>query len=147
MTLLQRIKGILYYNSIWGEFFRYLIVGGIAFIADYGTLLFLNKVIGIHYLLAATLAFCVGILVNYLGSIKFVFLHRGMKNVHLERGLFLIIGLIGLVINDSLLYLLTGVADIPIEYSKLMTQVLVLFWNFVARKFMLFSQRGKNESR
>ncbi len=147
MTLVQRAKNILYYNSIWGEFFRYLIVGGMAFIADYGTLLFLNKVVGVHYLLAATLAFCVGILVNYFGSVKFVFLYRGMKNVHLERGLFLVIGLIGLFINDSLLFLLTGVADIPVEYSKLLTQVLVLFWNFAARKFVLFSQRGKNESR
>jgi putative flippase GtrA len=147
MTLLQRIKNILYFNSVWGEFFRYLIVGGMAFIADYGTLLFLNKVMGLHYLTAATFAFCIGILVNYLGSVKFVFLYRGMKNVHLERGLFLIIGLIGLVINDSLLFLLTGVADIPVEYSKLLTQVLVLFWNFAARKFVLFSQRGKNESR
>ncbi len=147
MILLQRIKSILYNNSVWGEFFRYLIVGGLAFVADYGTLLFLNKVVEVHYLLAATLAFCVGILVNYLGSVKFVFLYRGMKNVHLERGLFLVIGLIGLVINDSLLFLLTGVADIPVEYSKLLTQVLVLFWNFAARKLVLFSQRGKNESR
>lgn len=147
MTRYQRMKNLLYNNNLWGEFFRYIIIGGLAFIADYGTLLLLNKVLGIHYLLAATLSFCVGILVNYLGSINFVFLHRGMNNVHLERGLFLIIGLIGLLINDSLLFLLTGVADIPIEFSKPLTQVLVLFWNFAARKFVLFSQRGKNETR
>jgi putative flippase GtrA len=145
MKLFGRLQRILNQQNLWGEIIRYLIIGGIAFAADYSTLLILNKLFNINYLLAASLAFCLGIMVNYLGSIYFVFQVRSLRNPHIERILFLVIGLIGLGINDGMLYLLTGQLLIPIEYSKLITQGFVLFWNFAARKLMLFS-RGNHDA-
>jgi len=141
----EKVQLLLTQKNIWGEIIRYLMVGGVAFIADYGTLLLLNKAFGINYLWAASIAFCIGILVNYLGSIHFVFQVRSLRNVHVERVLFLAIGLIGLGINDSMLYLLTGKLLIPVEYSKLLTQVVVLAWNFAARKLTLFTEWGKEQ--
>ena len=134
---------IINQKGIFGEIFRYLIVGGTAFVFDYGTLLLLNKIFGVNYLIAATVSFGVGIAVNYLGSIFFVFQVRSMGNVHLERAIFLVIGILGLGINDGMLFLLTGQLLIPVEYSKLITQVIVLFWNFAARKFILFNKGEK----
>lgn len=146
MKLVKWLRKMLNQQNLVGEMLRYLVIGGIAFVADYGTLLILNKTFHINYLVAASVAFCLGIFVNYLGSINFVFQVRSLRNPHLERVLFLTIGLIGLVINDGMLYLLTGQLSIAIEYSKLIAQALVLFWNFMARKILLFSKVNKDAS-
>lgn len=141
MKILDRSIQIINQKDIYGEIFRYLIIGGTAFIFDYGTLLLLNKTFGLNYLIAATVAFSVGIVVNYLGSVFFVFQVRCFQNEHIERVVFLLIGIIGLIINDGMLFLLTGMMLIPIEFSKILTQTVVLFWNFAARKYILFTER------
>lgn len=143
MKIVEKSMEIINQKGIYGEIFRYLIIGGTAFVFDYATLLLLNKVFAVNYLIAATIAFSIGIAVNYLGSIFFVFQVRSVHNVHMERAVFLLIGLFGLLINDGMLYLLTGKMLIPVEYSKLITQVVVLFWNFAARKITLFTEWGK----
>lgn len=123
------------------EFFRYLVVGGGAFVVDYGLLLLLTKVFNMHYLVAATIGFICGTAVNYFGSISFVFSHRSMANIHMERLIFIIIGVVGLLLNDGMLYLLTGVLLIDVTFSKLITQGVVLLWNYLARKKLLFEER------
>ena len=143
MTIIKQAMQLVNQKGIAGEIIRYLIIGGTAFVFDYGTLLLLNKAFGVNYLVAATIAFIIGIGVNYLGSIFFVFQVRSQQNVHIERSLFLLIGILGLLINDGMLYLLTGKMMIPVEYSKLITQIVVLFWNFAARKILLFTERGQ----
>ena len=143
MKILDKAMRTINNMGIYGEIFRYLIVGGTAFIFDYGTLMLLNKVFGVNYLIAATIAFSIGIAVNYLGSIFFVFQVRSVHNVHMERVVFILIGIMGLLINDGMLFLLTGKLLIPVEYSKLITQVVVLFWNFTVRKILLFTEWGK----
>jgi putative flippase GtrA len=127
------------------EFLRYLIVGGGAFVVDYGTLLLLTKIAGVNYLISATIAFLLGTFVNYLGSISFVFTQRAMMNIHLERLLFITIGALGLVINDGMMYLLTGVMLIDVTFSKLITQAVVLLWNYLARKKLLFTPKAGME--
>ncbi len=63
--------------TLSGEFFRYVIVGGIAFVADFGTLvatreLFLREIpCGIY--IATCLGFIAGLVVNYVLSLRFVF--------------------------------------------------------------------------
>lgn len=143
MKIVDKAVYTINHKGIYGEIFRYLIIGGTAFLFDYGTLILLNKAFGLNYLIAATIAFTIGIAVNYLGSIFFVFQVRSLHNVHMERAVFLLIGIIGLLINDGMLFLLTGTLLIPVEYSKLITQAIVLFWNFAARKKILFTEWGK----
>jgi putative flippase GtrA len=143
MNINDKAMKLINQKGIYGEIFRYLIVGGTAFVFDYGTLLLLNKIFGLNYLVAATIAFAIGIAVNYLGSIFFVFQVRSLQNPHIERAVFLAIGILGLLINDVMLFVLTGKMLIPVEYSKLITQVVVLLWNFAARKLILFNEWGK----
>lgn len=147
MKISDKLMGFVSQKGIYGEIVRYLIIGGTAFVVDYGSLLILNKIFELNYLVAATIAFICGIAVNYLGSIFFVFQVRSMHNIHIERMVFLLIGLAGLLINDGMLYLLTGQMLIPVEYSKPLTQVVVLIWNFAARKLILFTEWRSDEPR
>ena len=64
--------------SLFWEFFRYAVVGGIAFLADYGTLFLFQELIltgGTPWELFISTAagFIVGLIVNYVLSLTFVF--------------------------------------------------------------------------
>jgi putative flippase GtrA len=121
------------------QFLRYLVVGGIAFLADFGTLALLTSNCGWHYLQAAAVAFTIGLAVNYTLSVSWVFKVRAIKNRRVEFLLFALIGLAGLGINQLLLWLLTDGFHLHHLESKLVTTAAVLVWNFAARRLLLFT--------
>ena len=46
------------------QVFRYTLVGGLAFVVDYTSLVLLKEVAGLHYLSAAAVAFLLGLATN-----------------------------------------------------------------------------------
>jgi putative flippase GtrA len=128
-------------NSTLLQLFRYTFVGGAAFIADFGTLYILTEYFKIHYLVSAAISFILGLLINYFLSVKWVFNSRAMKNRTLEFLLFTLIGVIGLGLNELFLWILTDVLLIYYLLSKIFTTIIVYFWNFFARKFLLFRKQ------
>lgn len=126
-------------DSLAGQFFRYFIVGGAAFVVDF-TLLFLLTEFGhIHYLLSASVAFMAGIAVNYALAVSWVFDHRSIDNRVYEFALFSIIGILGLAFNAALMWLFTELVGFHYLGSKMVAAALILLFNFGARKALLFS--------
>lgn len=123
------------------QLFRYTFVGGFAFLVDFGTLFALTEFLHIHYLVSAGIAFILGLTVNYFLSVKWVFNSRAMDNRLLEFLLFSAIGLVGLALNELFLWILTDIFLIYYLFSKLITTFIVYFWNFFARKVMLFNKQ------
>lgn len=122
------------------QLFRYFIVGGCAFLVDYGSLWFLTDVCGLHYLLSAAIAFLLGLTCNYLLSKAWVFDNHRLDNRWTEFLVFALIGVVGLGINELVMYLCCDVLHLHYMLAKLVSTVLVFFWNFFARKFILFNQ-------
>lgn len=118
------------------QFFRYIFVGGTATVADMGTLYVLTSVFHVYYLISAALAFLVGITVNYVISIVWVFKSTG--NLKREVTLFFIIGLTGLMLNEVIIWLLVDKFAIFYMYAKLVSTATVLAWNFGLRKKLVF---------
>ena len=52
------------------QFFRYFIVGGIAAVADIGSLYIFTEIFAIYYLISAALAFIIGVVINYILSFE-----------------------------------------------------------------------------
>jgi len=121
-----------------GEFVRYFMASGVAFVVDAGTLFLLTHFLGIHYLVSAATGFLLGLLTVYLLSIHWVFPTRRIQNPHHELVLFSIIGIGGLGVNELGMYLLTEKLLLHYMYSKLVVSFLVFSWNFGARKLILF---------
>jgi putative flippase GtrA len=117
---------------------RYVVAGGLAFVVDFGSLFLLTEFGGLHYLLSAAIAFCLGLVTNYLLSIVWVFNRRTLSNRWLEFLLFGLIGLAGLGLNELILWFLTDRMGLHYLASKMVSAVLVLLWNFLARRFSLF---------
>lgn len=124
-------------DNLWIQFFRYIFVGGTAFIIDFSIYSIL-VLIGIHYLISAIIAFIISVLANYLLSTKWVFNQSSNMNKKLEFNLFIIISTIGLGFTEILLYIFTDILLINPIMSKIIASIIVLFWNFLARRVMFY---------
>lgn len=120
------------------QLMRYAVVGGIAFVVDYGSLWLLTEYAGLHHLVSAAIAFVLGLTCNYLLSTVWVFGESKVTNRWLEFAAFALIGIVGLGFNELIIYFCTDVIGIHYMASKIVSTVLVFFWNFFARRFILF---------
>ncbi len=127
-------------DSTFVQLFRYLLVGGVAFVFDFGPLAALTELAGLHYLLSATFAFLVGLMVNYCLSIWWVFSQRKLRSKTAEFVVFALVGVVGLGLNDLCIWTLTEYLHLHYLVSKVVSTGLVLFWNFFARRFLLFTK-------
>lgn len=129
------------------EFGRYFIVGGLAFIADFGVMtackewLFSTIPYGLYY--AVTLGFIVGLIVNYFLSIRFVFESAKTKGTGKSvQGFlgFLVIAIVGLLLTQLIMFL--GVETFRFHYTlvKIFATGVVFVYNFLAKKFIIFSK-------
>ena len=117
------------------QFFRYIFVGGVAFLADGGSL-FLITTIGVNYLISVIFAFVIGLAVNY-GLSKLLVFENSSVNGKIEFLVYGIIGVIGLGFTEIIMYVLTEIAGLYFMVSKVIATIIVLVWNFVARKITL----------
>ncbi len=120
------------------QLLRSLFAGGISFVLDTTVLVLLKQYAHIHYLIAATIGFLFGLCLNYLLSITWVFPNRSMESLRKEFTVFILVGIVGLIMNNFFLWLFTELLGVYYIFSKFMTLVFVYFWNFSARKFFLF---------
>lgn len=123
------------------EFIRYGVASALALTTDTATLWFLTSIIGIPYLLSGAIAFVVGLIMIYILSVYWVFARRAFENRWIEFLVFSLIGLVGLAINEAILYFLTSVFGFFYLVSKLASVAFVFTWNFAARKWLLFRVR------
>jgi gtrA family protein len=129
-------------TNLFIQFFRYTLVGGLAFVVDLVLLFVLTEYAHWHYLVSATLSFLAGLLVNYILSTQWIFRSSKIKNKKIEFILFGLIGVIGLGLNNVLLYFFTDLIGLYYMLSKLITAVLVYAWNFLGRRYFLFNAKN-----
>ena len=121
------------------QLFRYALIGGLAFFLDTGILFALHRLAGLHYLLAATIAFTSGTALTYTCSIFWVFDQRAVKNRAAEFVIYATLGVVGLGITLATLYVLTGVLGVHLLASKVVATGITFAWNFASRKLLLFT--------
>lgn len=76
-------------------------------------------------------------------STKWVFNQENIDNRLIEFNLFILISTIGLVFTEVLLYLFTDVLGLYYLVSKIISAIIVLFWNFIARRIMFYGTKLK----
>jgi putative flippase GtrA len=125
-------------RSTGGQLLRSMGASLVAFAVDFGALALLTEGARVHYLLSAGISFLMGTSVSYLLSILWVFPERRYSSRGVEYALFVLVGLVGLGLNEGLLWILTEKVRIYYLGSKVIAATLIFFWNFGARKFLLF---------
>ena len=144
-SILYKIKKLIpSKQNVLGQFLRYLVTGGLAFVVDFGLFALCLYVFDWHYLLANLVGLVAGLVLNYTMSIVWVFTaceRKLEKRKVIEFSLFAFVGIAGVGINQLLMFLMVSVFDWNEMASKMIAAVLVLVWNFGARKLMLFRER------
>ena len=154
---MQQTKKQLFY-----EIFRYLLVGGVATIFDYGawyvffTWVLPASLIGqtLAVIISTAMGFLVGLLVNWALSLTFVF--KQVQNQEEAKSaksfiIFAIVGLIGLVITEVgmlIANVLPTFSFLGFEqflghewkwwFTKVAMTCIVLVWNYLGRKILIF---------
>ena len=131
-------------QSLLGQFLRYLVTGGLAFVVDFGLFALCLYEFEWHYLLANLVGLIAGLVLNYALSILWVFTackRTFEKKKVAEFMLFALVGFAGVGINQLLMYAMVDGFGLDEMLSKVIAAVLVLMWNFGARKLMLFKKK------
>lgn len=119
------------------QIMKFGIVGIIAFFIDYGLMILLTELFNVDYLLSATISFTVSVIFNYLASMRYVFSHKEGMSRRREFIIFVVLSVIGLGINDALMWLGTDLIGIDYRITKIAATAVVMVWNFVTRKKFL----------
>ena len=133
------------------EFLRYAVVGGVAFLVDFGTLVLAQELYlkrfacGVY--IATVLGFVAGLAVNYFLSLRFVFTQPKDLGRGRSFGAFLVFGVIGLFgLAWTELGMWVGIELLDWNYRivKVIVTGAVLLWNYLGRKLLVFGHGGES---
>ena len=137
---LVRTRGALGRRENWLQLFRFCLVGASGYIVNLAVYTLLLKVVGAHYLLAATGSFLVAVTNNYTWNRLWTF--RGQRGHVAYQGLrFLVVSTIALAANLAILALLVDAVGVGKVLAQAIAIVLVTPWNFVGNKLWSFGRR------
>lgn len=132
------------------QIFKFAIVGGISFVVDFLVYTVMCNVLHIHYIIAGVAGFTVSVIVNYILSMRFVFVSKDDMRKDKEFVIFVVLSLIGMLLNSVILYIcidliymhwLWLMSILPIDWMNIVAKVvatgIVMVYNFVTRKIFL----------
>jgi putative flippase GtrA len=122
------------------QFLRSVLVSNVSFALDFCVCLLLVGRLKLNYLAATALSFTAGTALNYALSVLWVFYERPVDNRRLEFGFYLFISALGLGLNSLSMLFFTGLLRLHYLVSRVLSATLVFFFNYFARKKLLFSQ-------
>ncbi len=123
-------------QKLVNQILKFGVVGVIAFLIDYGLLYILTEYANIYYLISSIISFTVSLIFNYILSIKWVF-DVTKKQTYKEVIVFVVLSVIGLGINQLVMYLGSDIMHIYYMLTKLVATAIVMVWNFITRKIFI----------
>ena len=139
----RRVRNLLAARTTL-EFMRYIVVGGLAFVVDVGTLVFCREMLfpnwhgGVY--LSVLMAFLAGHIVNYVGSLYFVFCDPEERRNGLTWKafwLFAIVGATGVGATELGMWIGYGLLHMNYVVTKILVAAIVFIWNFAGRKLVV----------
>ncbi len=119
-------------------FVGYVLFAGFATLVDLTLLYSLTEFFHLWYLHSAVFAYFMGMVTNYLLN-KYLNFKNRSKQIVMQFGLFAIVALVGLGINQFLLYSLVEFAKLWYILAKFIAIVIVMFWSFYGHKKLTFN--------
>lgn len=119
------------------QIMKFGIVGFLCFFIDYFVLFAATEILGINYLISSGISFSVSVIINYILSTKFVFQTKQDTNKMKEFILFVILSLVGLGINQIIMWFTVEKVSIYYLLGKIVATAIVMVYNFITRKIFL----------
>jgi len=132
------------------RFSKFLLVGAIGFVVDFGTLTLLKEIFQMPTLIANTISFTMAVVSNFTLNRYWTYPDSREKKLSSQLGQFAGVSIIGLIINNTLLWLLETPFDSFLETlgilvgkgyipAKIIATIVVLFWNFFVNRYWTYN--------
>ena len=119
------------------QIINFLIVGGIATLIDWLLYFILYNYVKLSPLLANIISYSISTLYSYIVSVKFVFNVNKDNSKKKNFIIFVTLSIIGLLLSEGLIYLMVNVFTLHKMLSKIISTMIVMFFNFVSKKYFL----------
>lgn len=124
-------------ENLFIQIFKFGIVGVIATIIDFASIYILKEFLHLHVIVANTLSFCIATIYNYIASVTWVFNVDGKKDPKNNFILFVIFSIMGLILNDLIMWFTIDKFHIYYLLGKIIATCFVMVFNFITRKLFL----------
>ena len=124
----------LYYR--FRHLILYGIIGTFSSSLDFTIYTLLVQIVGLHYLVANCISILAGITTSFFLNRNYNF--KVKDNVRGRFAIFLTVGLCGLMLSNIVLYVCVSSLDMNKLVSKLLSIVLVVFFQFLINKYITF---------
>jgi putative flippase GtrA len=134
------------------RFVKFLIVGTIGFVVDFGTLTTLVEVFDFHPVVANVFSFSAAVTSNFIFNRYWTYPDSRSKRIISQLQQFTLVNVAGLAINTTIFWLLKlafnpvmNSTGIPLFYdrgyipAKMVATVVVLFWNFFVNRYWTYN--------
>ncbi|KPK13410.1 MAG: hypothetical protein AMJ56_01800 [Anaerolineae bacterium SG8_19] len=167
ITLIASFASMIGFKPKEAErFAKFLVVGTIGFIIDFGTLTFLVEVVDlpgivsensqfsetVGLIIANTISFTLAVLSNFTLNRYWTYPESRGKRKRVQLPQFTVVSVIGLILNNTILALTTPLFGWLIDTTpflrgsidgyipaKILATVVVLFWNFFINRYWTYS--------
>ena len=123
-------------KRLFEQIIKFGLVGFLCFFIDYGIMVFLTEVFNVNYLISSGISFPISVIVNYVLSLTFV-VDTKKGNKIKEFVIFIVLSVVGLGINQVLMWFCVDVLGIFYMISKIGATAIVMVYNFITRKLIL----------
>ncbi len=133
-TLYQKFHHLILYG----------IIGSFSSGLDFAIYTVLVQVLGVHYILANCISVVAGISTSFILNRNYNF--KVKDKTGRRFGIFLCVGITGLILSNLILYTCINTFAMNKIVSKLLSIVLVVFFQFLVNKYFTFKSNEYGES-
>ncbi len=127
-------------GDVFRKFVKFGLVGFSGVFVDFGITGLCREIIGLNQYVANSTGFLAAVVSNYTLNRVWTFRSRD-PGVAAQFSKFLVASLIGLGLNNGIIYVLHEQAEVLFYVAKLIATALVMLWNFWANYTFTFNQK------